>query len=77
MPTSAYTDYLIKVVLKDQDWMIFTQLMYDKIYSLAAKAEVDIMIMNTHHPQLQNEMKLEVAVAFSKLQKHNEKQNSM
>jgi hypothetical protein len=46
------------------------------MYSLANNPEEDSMQLNTHHPQLQYENKLKVAVAFSELQKHNEKQNS-
>jgi len=76
MPKSEYTSYLIKGVPKNNDWMFFTQLMYDKINSLADEPEEVIMKTKTHQLQLQNEDKLEVAVVFSKLQKHNEKQNS-
>jgi hypothetical protein len=39
MPKREHSYYQMKGVLKDEDWRFFTQLMYDKIDTLANKLE--------------------------------------
>jgi hypothetical protein len=53
-----------------------TQLMYDKINTLADKPEEVIVKMKTHETRLQKDDNAEVAVLISKLQTKNGKKNS-
>jgi len=39
MPKSKHSYYLMQGIPKDDDWRFFTQLMYDKIDTLANKPE--------------------------------------
>jgi len=68
MPKSEHSYYLMQGIPKDDDWRFFTQLMYDKIDTLADKPEEIVMKMKAHEVQLQQEDDSEVAAMFSKLQ---------
>jgi hypothetical protein len=59
MPKSEHTYYLMKGVPKDDDWRFFTQLMYDKIDTLAAKPEEIVKKMKAHEARHQQEVDLE------------------
>jgi len=76
MPKSKHTYYLMKGVLKDDDWRFFTQLIYNKIDTLANKPEEVIVKMKAHKAQLQKHNDPEVAAMFSKLRTKSEKWNS-
>jgi hypothetical protein len=67
MPKSEHSYYLMQVIPKDDDWRFFTQLMYDKIDTLANKPEEIVTKMKSHKARLQKEDDSEVAVMFSKL----------
>lgn len=47
-PKNELTCYMIKAISKDDDWRVFTELMYDKRDSLANKPEKAIMMMKSH-----------------------------
>jgi hypothetical protein len=54
MPQDKHTYNLMKGVLKDDDWILFGQLMYDKIDAPNNKLEEIVTIMKAHearHPQ--------------------------
>jgi len=74
MPKSEHTYYLMKGVPKDDDWRFFTQLMYDKIDTLADKPEEVIVKMKAHEARLQKDDDSEVAAMFSKLQTKSDRQ---
>jgi len=76
MPKSEHTYYLMKGVPKEDDWRFFTQLMYDKIDTLADKPEVIVTEMKAHEARLQKEDDSEVAAMFSKLRTKSEKRSS-
>ena len=76
MPKTEHTNYLMKGVLKDDDWRFFTQLMYDKIDTLAEKPEEVIVKMNAHEARLQKNDDSEVAAMFSKLRTKSDMRNS-
>jgi len=76
MPKSEHTYYLMKGVPKDDDLRVFTQLMYDKIDTLADKPEVVIVKMKAHEARLQKDDDSEVAAMLSKLRTKCEKRNS-
>jgi len=59
MPKSEQTYYLMKGVLKDDDWRFFTQLMYDKINTLPNKPEKIVIKMKAHEVWQQHEVDLE------------------
>jgi len=59
MLKSKHSYYLIKGIPKDEDWRVFTQLMYDKINTLADKPEEVIMKMKAHKARQQQEVNLE------------------
>jgi len=61
---------------KDDDWRFFTQLMYDKIDTLADKPEEVVTKMKAHKARLQKEDDSEVAAMFSKLRTKREKRKS-
>jgi len=67
MPKSEHTNYLIKGVPKDDYCRFFTQLMYDKIDTLADKPEEVIVKMKAHQARFQKDDDSEVAAMFSKL----------
>jgi len=78
MPKSEHTYYLIKGIPKDDDWRFFTQLMYDKIDTLADKPEEIIMKMKTHKVWQQQEVDLDSIelLALAKTGTKSEKWNS-
>jgi len=78
MPKSEHTYYLMKGVLKDDDWRFFTQLMYDKIDTLADKPEEIVMKMKAHEERQQQEIHLESIelLALAKMQMKSEKRSS-
>jgi hypothetical protein len=53
MPKSEQTYFLMKGIPKDDDWMFFTQLMYDKIDTLADKPEEMVPKMTAHEARHQ------------------------
>jgi hypothetical protein len=65
----------MKAVPKDDDWRIFTYLMYDMIDTLAGKPEEVAVKMNAHEARLQKEDDSEAAVIFPKLRTKIEKWN--
>jgi len=76
MPKSEHSYYLMQGVPKDDDWRFFTQLMYDKIDTLADKPEEIVTKMKAHEARLQKDDDSEVAAMFSKLRTKSEKRNS-
>jgi len=66
MPTSKHSYYLMQGIPKDDDWRFFTQLMYDKIDTLADKPEEVIVKMKAQEARLQKDDDLEVAAMYSK-----------
>jgi len=68
MPKSEHSYYLMQGIPKDDDWRVFTQLMYDKIDTLADKPEEIVTKTKAHEARLQKEDNSEVAAMFSKLQ---------
>jgi len=76
MPKSEHSYYLLQGIAKDDDWRFFTQLMYDKIDTMANKPEEIVTKMKAHEARLQQEDDSEVAAMFSKLRTKSEKQNS-
>jgi len=76
MPKSEHSYYLMQGIPKDDDWRFFTQLMYDKIDTLADKPEEIVTKMRAHEARLQQEDDSEVAAMFSKLQTKSKKRNS-
>jgi hypothetical protein len=55
MPKNEHTYYLLKGIPKDDDWRFFTQLMYDKIDTLADKPEEIVTKMKAHEARLQKD----------------------
>jgi len=78
MPKSEHSYYLMKGIPKDDDWRFFTQLMYDKIDTLADKAEEVIMKMKAHEARQQQEVDLESIelLALAKTRTKSEKRSS-
>jgi hypothetical protein len=76
MPKSEHSYYLMQGIPKDDDWRFFTQLMYDKIDTLADKPEEIVTKMKAHEARLQKDDDSEVAAMFSKLRTKSEKRNS-
>jgi len=76
MPKSEHSYYLMQGIPKDDDWRFFTQLMYDKIDTMANKPEEIVTKMKAHEARLQKDDDSEVAAMFSKLRTKNEKRNS-
>jgi len=76
MPKSEHSYYLMQGIPKDDDWRFFTQLMYDKIDTLADKPDEVIMKMKAHEARLQKYDDSEVSAMFSKLRTKSEKRNS-
>jgi len=67
MPKSEHTYSLMKGVPKDDDWRFFTQLMYDKIDTLADKPEEVIVKMKAYKARLQKDDDLDAVAMFLKL----------
>jgi hypothetical protein len=59
MPKSEHSNYLMQGIPKDDDWRVFTQLMYDKIDTLADKPEEIVTKMKAHQARHQQEVDLE------------------
>jgi len=76
MPKSEHSYYLMQGIPKDDDWRFFTQLMYDKIDTLADKPEEIVTKMKAHEARLQKDDDSEVAAMFSKTRTKSEKRNS-
>jgi hypothetical protein len=75
MPKSEHSYYLMQGVPKDDDWRFFTQLMYDRIDTLADKPEEIVTKMKAHEARFQKDDDSEVAAISSKLRTKNEKRN--
>jgi hypothetical protein len=73
MPKSEHSYYLMQGIPKDDDWRFFTQLMYDKIDTLADKPEEIVTKMKAHEARLQKEDDSDVAAMFSKLRTKSDK----
>jgi len=73
MPKSEHSYYLMQGIPKDDHWRFFTQLMYDKIDTLADKPEEIVTKMKAHEARLQKDDDSEVAAMFSKLQTKSNK----
>jgi len=76
MPKSEHSYYLMQGIPKDDDWRFFTQLVYDKIDTLADKPEEIVTKMKAHEARLQKDDYSEVAAMFSKLRTKSEMRNS-
>jgi len=76
MPKSEHSYYLMQGIPKDDDWRVFTQLMYDKIDTMANNPEEIVTKMKPHKARLQKDDDSEVAAMFSKLRTKNNKRNS-
>jgi hypothetical protein len=76
MPKSEHSYNLMQGIPKDNDWRVFTQLMYDKIDILADKPEEIVTKMKAHEARLLKHADSDVAAMFSKLRTKSEKQNS-
>ena len=64
MPKSKHSYYLMQGIPRDDDWRFFTQLMYDKIDTLADKPEEIVTRMKAHQTRLQKDDDSEVAAMF-------------
>jgi hypothetical protein len=73
MPRSEHSYYLMQRIPKDADWRFITQLMYDKIDTLADKPKEIITKMEANQAQLQKDDDSEVAAVFSKLRTKTDK----
>jgi len=78
MPKSEHTNYLMKNVPKNDYWRFFTQLMYDKIDTLADKPEEIVTKLKAHKARQQQEVDLEriKSLALAKTQRKSEKRSS-
>jgi len=76
MPKSEHSYYLMQGIPKDDDWRFFTQLMYDKIDTLADKPEEVIVKMKAHDARLQKDDDSEAVAMFSKLRTKSAKWSS-
>jgi hypothetical protein len=78
MPKSEHSYYLMQGIPNDDDWRFFTQLMYDKIDTLADKPEEVIMKMKAHETRQQQEVDLESIelLALAKTRTKSEKRHS-
>jgi hypothetical protein len=78
MPKREHAYYLMKGIPKDDDWRFFTQLMYDKIDTLADKPEEIVTKMTAHKARHQQEVDsgcIEL-LALAKTRRKSEKRNS-
>jgi hypothetical protein len=78
MPKSEHIYYLTKGVLNDDDWRFFTQMMYDKIDTLADKLEEIVTKIKAHEARPQQEVNLESieSLALAKTWRNSGKRNS-
>jgi hypothetical protein len=78
MPKSEHTYYLMKGVPKDDDWRFFTQLMKDKIDTLADKLDEIVTKMKAHEARQQQAVDLEriELLAQAKTRTKSEKRSS-
>jgi len=78
MPRSEHSYYLMQGIPKDDDGRFFTQLMYDKIDTLADKPEEVIMETIAHEARQQQEVDSESIelLALAKTRTKGEKRNS-
>jgi len=75
-PKSEHSYSQMQGIPKDDDWRFFTQLMYDKINTLADKPEEIVTKIKAHEARLQKDHDSEVGAMFSKLRTKSEKRNS-
>jgi len=68
MPKSEHSYFLVQGITKYHDWRFFTQLMYDKIDTLADNPQEVVMETQAHKACLEQEDDSEVAAIFSNLQ---------
>ena len=61
MPKIEQTNYLMQGAPRDNDWRYFTELIYDKMDTLADKPEEVIMFMKPYEVRLQKKDDSEVA----------------
>jgi len=78
MPKSEHSYYLMQGIPKDDDWRFFTQLMYNKIDTLADKPEEIVMKMKAHEARHQQEVDSESIelLALAKTRRKSEKRSS-
>jgi hypothetical protein len=78
MPKSEHTYYLMNSVPKDDDWRFFTQLIYDRIDTVADKPEEIIRMMKAHQSRHQHAVDLESIelLALAKTRTKSEQQSS-
>ena len=58
-PKSKHSYFLVRGIPKDDDWRYFTQLMYDKIDTLANEPAEIVMKMIAHQASQHHEVNLE------------------
>jgi hypothetical protein len=70
MPQSKHSYNLMQGIPKNDDWRFFTQLMYDKIDTLADKPEEIVTKMKVHEVRHQHEVDMESIelLALAKIQ---------
>jgi hypothetical protein len=73
MPKSEHPYYLMKGIPKDDDWRFFTQLVNDKIDTLADKPQEVVVKMKGNEARLQRDDESEAAAMFSNLQTKSNK----
>jgi hypothetical protein len=73
MPKSKHSYYLMQGIPKNDDWRFFTQLMYDKIDTLADKLEEIVTKTKSHEARLPKDDHSEVAAMFSKPRTNSDK----
>lgn len=74
LPKSKHSYYLIPGIPKDDDWRVFTKLMYDKINTMANSQEETVPKLRAHEAQTPSEEELHVPAIFSKLQMKSDTQ---
>jgi hypothetical protein len=80
MPKSEHSYYLVQGIPKDDDWRFVTQLMYDKIDTLANEPAEIVMKMIAHQAWQHHEVNLEsiellaLTETWTKSEKRNSKQ---
>jgi hypothetical protein len=78
MPKSEHTYYLMNGVPKDDDWRLFSQLIYDKIDTVADKPEEIVRMMKAQQSRHQHAVDLESIqlLALAKTRTKSEQQSS-
>jgi hypothetical protein len=78
MPRSEHIYFLLKGIPNEDDWRFFTQLMYDKIDTLANKPKEIVTKMKAHEARHQHEVDLESIelLAQAKTRTKREKRSS-